>query len=137
MISVSVSDEKTWPRPRSFSRSALWFSMMPLCTTETEPVLVRVRVLVRRSAVRGPARVADADLAREVLGLQQLLERGELAAATDEARRQLAVGRGLEHGDAGGIVASVLEPAQSLDEDRHRLFFTDVTNDSAHRIPFV
>jgi len=38
MTSVSVSDENSWPRSSSVCRSAVAFSMIPLCTTAISPL---------------------------------------------------------------------------------------------------
>jgi hypothetical protein len=36
------------------------------------------------------------------------------------------------HGEAGGVVAAILEPTEPLDEERSAFFLADVPNDSAH-----
>jgi hypothetical protein len=63
----------------SAARSSSWFSMMPLCTSAMRPgaralrvgagavAEVRVRVVHRRRAVRGPARVGDAGAAFDLV----------------------------------------------------------------------
>src|SRR6266576_414931 len=38
----------------------------------------------------------------------------------------------MEHGQTGTIVASVLEPSQSIEEDRRCGFLTYITDDPAH-----
>src|SRR5436309_2002500 len=40
--------------------------------------------------------------------------------------------RPVEHGNAGRIVAAVLEPPQTLHEDRYDIALGDRSNDSAH-----
>ena len=53
--------------------------MMPLWTTETCAVHVRMRVALGRAAVRRPARVADAGASRQGLLEQALFEIAQLA----------------------------------------------------------
>ena len=64
--------------------------MMPLCTTATRSVAMRMGVALGRHAVRRPARVADADRAGQRLAAEPRLEVAELAlgaAALDVAVR--------------------------------------------------
>ena len=79
-------------------------------------VAVRMRVLLGRPAVRRPARVADAVLAVDRRGRDHFLEARELAGAAPQLDRAVA-----DDGDAGRVVAAVLEPPQPVDEDRHDL----------------
>ena len=58
--------------------------MMPLWITDDLARAVRMGVLLRGPAVRGPARVADADPAVERLVAQELLEVVELADAAPD-----------------------------------------------------
>ena len=90
-------------------------------------VAVRVRVLLGRPAVRGPARVADAVVAGERRRLQDVFEARQLAGA-----RRTSMPSGADHGHARRVVAAVLEPPQPLDEDGHDLLLTDVADDAAH-----
>ena len=99
-------------------------------------VEVRVRVVLRDAAVRGPARVPDArggglrgagDAARlvgRVDGRDEVVE-----VAHGPHGRDLAVG---EHGDARGVVAAVLELAQAGEEDLLDGPRSDVSDDAAH-----
>ena len=68
---------------------------------------VRVRVAFRRHAVRGPARVRDADLAVRGVRFDRFLEHLDLA----DRAQSLELGGAVEYGDAGGVVAAVFEPA--------------------------
>ena len=90
-------------------------------------VAVRVRVLLGRPAVRRPARVADAVVAGERVGADDLLEVRQLAGAAAQVDRAVADDR-----DAGRVVAAVLEPPQPVDEDGHDVLRSDVADDSAH-----
>ena len=53
----------------------------------------------------------------------------ELAGAAAELDPPVA-----HDGDAGRVVAAVLEPAQPVDEDRDDLLWADVADDSAHDV---
>ena len=91
---------------------------------------VHVRVGVARGgrAVRCPAGVGDAARAGERLAgervPQPLHPAGELPDRDPSA---------ILDGDAGGVVAAILEPAEALQQDRRRLARTDVPHDAAHR----
>ena len=89
---------------------------------------VRVRVAIRRAAMRGPPRVADADRGvLEGVRAEQALQVGQLAGLLADV--ELPVGH---HGDAGGVVAAVLQTTQARDHDLERLLLTDVPHDPAH-----
>ena len=117
--SVSVSDEKTCPLGGERAPcSARWFSMMPLCTTATPAVGVRVRVLVGRPAVGGPAGVADARWCRSGGSAASGLEVAQLARGAHHVEGRPAV----DHRHAGGVIAAVLElPQPATDEVTHCL----------------
>ncbi|MGY4259924.1 hypothetical protein ACVI1L_006992 [Bradyrhizobium sp. USDA 4516] len=70
---------------------------------------VRVRVVLGRPSVRGPAGVADAGMAAERLGLEPGLEILQLALGT--APRQAAI---LQRGDTRGIIAAIFEPLERI-----------------------
>ena len=78
-------------------------------------VAVRVRVLLGRPAVRRPARVADAVLARRAARGDDVLEPRQLAGAAPQLDRAVAHDR-----DARRVVAAILEPPQPVDENRQR-----------------
>ena len=89
---------------------------------------VRVRVDVVGGAVRGPAGVADAGRRRgSGCLLDRLLEVGQLAGPLVRDDRAA-----VDEGDPGGVVAAVLQAAQTLDHDVARLLVADVPHDSAH-----
>ncbi len=91
---------------------------------------VRVRIAVVRGAVRGPAGVADADVAICHGGLLEVIEqRLQLAGALAGVQRTVLV----DHGDARRVVAAVFESGQTRQEDLLTGFVTDVSNDSTHR----
>ena len=83
--------------------------MMPLWTTTIRPVQSRcgMRVLLGRPAVRRPARVADAVVAGDRIGVDHVLEVRQLAGAAAQVDGAVAHDR-----DARRVVAAVLEPPQ-------------------------
>ncbi len=96
-------------------------------------VEVRMGIFVRRRAVRGPARVADADGSGDRLGFQQARE-----ALVDFAlflADQQAVA--IQHGHARAVVAAIFQPPQSFEQDGRGRFFSDVSNDAAHKFETV
>jgi hypothetical protein len=94
---------------------------------------VGVGVLFGGAAVGGPAGVADAEGSMEGVVGDDGLEVAELAGGAAELEYALAVGAGSTgDGDAGGVIAAVLETAQAFEDDRDDGFWADVTNDSAH-----
>src|SRR5258708_1076190 len=90
-------------------------------------VRVRMGVLLRGAAVGRPARVADADRARDGLLAQHALEGLQ---ASRRAPHLHAVR--VEHGHARGIVAAVLQPLEPVHDDRDRVLVADVPDDAAH-----
>ena len=89
---------------------------------------VRMRVALGRHAVRGPARVRDADLAVRRVRVDRVLQHLHLA----DGAQALELGRAVQHRDAGGVVAAVFEPAQSLHEDGDDVALSDGSDDAAH-----
>src|SRR5260370_40531694 len=70
---------------------------------------MRMRVVLGRLAVRGPAGVSDAGMPRERLGPQSCLEILELALGA-AALETVA----FQRGDAGGIVAAIFEALERI-----------------------
>ncbi len=105
------------------------FSMMPLWIRAMRPDLVGVGMGVRGGggAVGGPAGVADADGAGGKVAGDLLLEIGELAG-----RLVHLEARAVDDRDAGGVVPAVFHPPQSVEEQRRRLPWSDVPDNSAH-----
>ena len=91
---------------------------------------VGMGVFVGRAAVGGPAGVGDAGAAGDGRLLQGFGQLGHLARAADPM--ELAVVA--EHGDAGGVVASVLQAPQAFQEDFHYVAFGDRAYDSTHSL---
>jgi hypothetical protein len=74
---------------------------------------MRVGVALGRGTVRGPARMGDAGGAADVLRIGQRRELGHAARRADSLH-----GAAIDHGDAGRVVASILQAPQPFDEDR-------------------
>jgi hypothetical protein len=89
----------------------------------------RMRVLGRRRAVRGPARVRDAGFSGLLLRLGR-----QVGNPRDGAREPDAVLA--QERNAAGVVAPVLEPPQPFDQDRNDVAPCDGAHDAAHIRPF-
>src|ERR1700676_2783172 len=85
-------------------------------------------VFFGRSAVGGPARVADAVGALDGRFLQDFFEVAQLTGGATNL--ELAILR--NHRDSGGIVAAVFQFAKSFDDYGHNFFRSDITDDSTH-----
>ena len=91
-------------------------------------VAVGVGVFFGGAAVGGPAGVADAEGAVDGVGGDDGFEVAELAGGSAEFEGGGASG----YGDAGGVVAAVLEAAQAFNDDGDDGLGANVTNDSTH-----
>src|SRR5882672_8097769 len=89
---------------------------------------MRMCIRLGDPAVRGPTRVRDAGPAGERLGGQLAFERRDLADGAAEAELAIL----LDDGDAGRVIAAILEPFEALDEHRHDVSLSDRPDDSAH-----
>ena len=87
----------------------------------------RVRVRLRDASVRRPARVAEAVLGLGAVGTRSLLQVLEVADGADVLEPVSLAER-----DPGGVVAAVLEPLETLDQELLALPRPDVSDDSAH-----
>ena len=118
-ISVSVSVTNVWPFLLELALQ-LEVVLDDAVVDDHDPagaVAVRVRVLFGRTAVRRPARVADAVLALERIASRSTSSRlRQLAGAAPQLDVAVAHDR-----DAGRVVAAVFEPAQPVDEDGNEL----------------
>src|SRR5262245_19150082 len=88
---------------------------------------VRVRIMFGRSAVSGPAGVADSDRAGERLAHESGFEIAQLAFGSPA--RELAA---FESSNAGGIVAAIFEPLERIDQQARDRFAAENAHDSAH-----
>src|SRR6185369_4330563 len=91
---------------------------------------VRMGVLFRWAAVRGPAAVAEPDLAVHGRRRQQV---GQLADLADAAAQLQPAA--VQDGDARRVVAPVFEALEALEQDRRNLLAADVPDDAAHPRP--
>ena len=91
-------------------------------------IAMRMRVLFRRPAVRGPPRVADAVESFDRIDSDRLFEIRKLAGRPAQ-RNPL----GADDRHSRGVVAAIFHAPQPLDEHGHNRLRTDVSNDSAHK----
>ena len=89
---------------------------------------MRVRIVLFRFAVGGPAGVADTALPRSPVGLNTGCEIAQLALGTTTGELALCTHRG----DPGGVVAAVLQLAKAFQELGGRFSGAHQRNDSAH-----
>ena len=91
-------------------------------------VCMRMRIAVRRAAVRRPARMTDADMTCWLISFDDSLEFGKTTHAFFHADLSL-----IQDSDSRRIIAAIFKLRQSLDEKRRRLTLANITNDSTHR----
>src|SRR3569623_1449542 len=89
---------------------------------------MRVRIVIGRRAMRGPAGVAEAERPVKRALLEQEVEAFINFAALLVQVEPAAI----QHGDPGAIIDAIFEPPQPFQYDRASLPLSDVTNDSAH-----
>ena len=89
---------------------------------------VRVRVALRGHAVRRPSGVGDAEVGGGRRGVDGFLQALHLA----DGAQALELAGAVDHGDAGGVVAAVLEAPQALHEDGDDVTLRDGADDAAH-----
>ena len=92
-------------------------------------VAVRMGVLFSGTAVRGPARVADAEGAIERILAQNLFKVRQLSCRAAQIE---LVAAGVADGDASRVVAAIFEAPQPLDDDWDDFLWSDVADDAAH-----
>src|SRR5688500_111323 len=91
-------------------------------------VEVGMTVFIRGRPVGGPARMTDAGLTGDSIGLENLGETFvDLPLFLFYLEFLVA-----EDGDARAVVAAILEPSEALQNDGGGLLFSDITNDAAH-----
>src|SRR5579863_7271894 len=89
---------------------------------------MRMGVFFGGASMSGPAGVADAIAAVERFKADGFFEVAELAFGAAELQLVSVAG----DGDAGGIVTSVLQLAQAINNDGDHFFFADITDDATH-----
>ena len=91
-------------------------------------IAVRVGVFLGGTAVRGPARVADAEGAIDRVHADGFFEVAQLAlGAADGELFVVAVDR-----ESRGIVSAIFEALQAVQNDRNGAMGTDVADNSTH-----
>src|SRR5690606_24703323 len=88
---------------------------------------MRVRIRLARHAMRRPAGVGDAERRAQRLLIERVLKLLHLAETAQPL--ELAVA---QHGEAGRVVASILEPPQTLHQNRRDVTLCNRTDDAAH-----
>ena len=124
--SESVSVAKRWPLAASSSRSALKFSMIPLCTTASRS-LACGWALLRSACHASPSGYGRCRSAAERRALELGLEVLQLALGAQP--RQPAA---LQRRDARRVVAAIFEPLQRRDDLRRDRALSQNADDSAH-----
>ncbi len=92
-------------------------------------VAVGMGVLFGGAAVRGPAGVADAEGAVDGRFGDDVFEVAEFAGGAAQGEAFGAT----SYGDAGGVVAAVLEAAQAFNDDGDDRLRSDISDNSTHR----
>ncbi|MNI62711.1 hypothetical protein D3C73_1180420 [compost metagenome] len=93
------------------------------------PGLVRVGVGLGGGAVGGPAGVADADGPGDRISRQDGLQLADLALGATALDAPAVL-----HGDAGGIIAAILQPLQAVDQARDDGAGSGDADDAAHEV---
>ena len=130
MTSVSVSVTNLWPSILKLllERQIILDDAVVHHHDVALAIAMRMRVLFGGTAVRGPARVADAVTAVHRILPDGLFQVAQLAGGAAHAERiVIAINR-----DARRVVAAVFQALQAVQNDRNRLPFADVADDSAH-----
>ena len=89
---------------------------------------VRMRIGFGHAAVRGPARMRNSKPPPARARLQLPFEFGDLADGAPHADGAIVP----EHGEAGGIVAAILQAADAFDENFADVTLRDGADDSTH-----
>ena len=91
-------------------------------------VAMRMSVFFGGTSVRGPTSVANAVAAVERLEADGFFQIAQLAFGAAELQLVPVAG----HGNSSRVVTAVLEPPQSLDDDRNHFLLTDIANNATH-----
>ena len=91
-------------------------------------VRMRMGVDIRRTAVRCPARMSDAEAALWHISLDLIAQRGKTSHALLHANLAVAI-----DGDARRVVATVFQLRQTIQQELCRLTIPDITNNSTHK----
>ncbi len=91
-------------------------------------IAMGVGVEIARATVRGPASVAQADPCTGRVAAEGVRQNGHLTGSL--LNEQVSILG--DEGDAGGVVAPVLEASQPIEQDRSSFSGSGVADDSAH-----
>ncbi len=89
---------------------------------------MRMRIRIAGRTVRGPARVADANRARRLALCDELVESVHLALLLQDL--ELTIDKRY----AGRIITAVLESLEPVNEYPGCVLFTDVSDNTTHRV---
>src|SRR5207249_10197675 len=91
--------------------------------------------VVRRHSMGGPARMCRPEVPGEARRTGELLQFSEAACRAHTAQGRPRSGlHAVEDRAPGGVIAAILEPLQSLDEDRNYVTFGYRSDYSAHAV---
>src|SRR2546425_332225 len=90
---------------------------------------VRMRVLLARPTMRGPAGVSDPGVSGSRMRRDDRRQVVELAFGAEDIERSVFL-----HRDSRRVVPAVLEAPQAAHEERQRLARTDVADDPTHQL---
>src|SRR5205807_8454182 len=94
-------------------------------------VTMRMSVLFRGAAMRGPARVSDAPAAFQRLEANRFFQVAQLAFRTAHLQRSaISIAA---NGNACGVISAIFQASEALNNDGHNPLFAYVTYDSAHK----
>src|SRR5690554_2364150 len=93
---------------------------------------MRMRVMRGRSPVCCPARMGNTSVALQIILGHLALELCNALGAARPAQFAVSV-----HGDAARIVAAILKPLQSLEQDWNDISLCNCADDSTHRFASV
>jgi hypothetical protein len=92
-------------------------------------IAMRVRIFFGRSSVRRPTRVTDAVISIERMQTNAFLEISQLPFRTTQLEMLMII----DDGDSRRIVPAILELPKTVDNQRHDLFVSNVSDNSTHK----
>ena len=132
-LRIGIGGERDAPRQKKFFYMDVIFD--DAVVDDRDPSVLAdmgMGVYIVRLAVGGPARVADAGAARHGGALRQpAAQLGHIALAFFDLQAALAI----HDGDAGRVVAPVLEAFQTVKQNGSGVLRSDKSHDTAHIIP--
>jgi hypothetical protein len=133
MTSVSVSVTNLWPSSISFLLQAdiVFHDAVVDDNDLAGAIAMRMGVLFRGTAVRGPAGMADAVGPVERLQADRFFQIAQFALGAANLQAGAVTG----DRDAGGVVAAIFKPPQTVDDDRHNPLRSYITNNATHTAP--